>query len=85
MYNVFPRGMIRVPLQKQEFYEKGYDELIKDKVFMEQLLVASPSLYHSVKNIDKCNEKKKQKVKIIRPRLKVSKSQAIKAILFLAT
>ena len=53
MYNVFPRGMIRVPLQKQEFYEKGYDELIKDKVFMEQLLVASPSLYHSVKNIDK--------------------------------
>lgn len=46
MYNVFPRGMIRVPLQKQEFYEKGYDELIKDKVFMEQLLVASPSLYH---------------------------------------
>lgn len=64
MYNVFPRGMIRVPLQKQEFYEKGYDELIKDKVFMEQLLVASPSLYHSVKNIDKCNEKKKQKIKI---------------------
>ena len=62
MYNVFPRGMIRVPLQKQEFYEKGYDELIKDKVFMEQLLVASPSLYHSVKNIDKCNEKKKQSV-----------------------
>ena len=46
------------------FYEKGYDELIKDKVFMEQLLVASPSLYHSVKNIDKCNEKKKQKIKI---------------------
>ncbi|MGT2784958.1 lantibiotic dehydratase [Streptococcus merionis] len=64
MYNIFPRGMIRIPLQKQEFYNKGYEELINDKVFMEQLLVASPSLYNSVINIDKCNEKKKQNVKV---------------------
>lgn len=64
MYNIFPRGMIRIPLQKQEFYNKGYEELINDKVFMEQLLIASPSLYNSVINIDKCNEKKKQNIHV---------------------
>ncbi|HEP3695405.1 TPA: hypothetical protein VCP85_001814, partial [Streptococcus pyogenes] len=48
MYKVFPTGMIRIPLQKQEFYNKDYEDLINDKVFMEQLLVASPSLYDSV-------------------------------------
>lgn len=55
MYKVFPTGMIRIPLQKQEFYNKDYEDLINDKVFMEQLLVASPSLYDSVIDFDKCN------------------------------
>ncbi|HEP5695629.1 TPA: lantibiotic dehydratase, partial [Streptococcus pyogenes] len=64
MYKVFPTGMIRIPLQKQEFYNKDYEDLINDKVFMEQLLVASPSLYDSVIDFDKCNEKKKQNVKV---------------------
>ncbi|HEP2669817.1 TPA: hypothetical protein VIE56_001816, partial [Streptococcus pyogenes] len=53
MYKVFPTGMIRIPLQKQEFYNKDYEDLINDKVFMEQLLVASPSLYDSVIDFDK--------------------------------
>lgn len=64
MYKVFPTAMIRIPLQKQEFYNKGYEDLINDKIFMEQLLVASPSLYDRVINIDRCNEKRKHNVKV---------------------
>ena len=64
MYKVFPNAMIRIPLQKQEFCNKDYRSLINDEIFMEQLLVASPSLYNSVINIDNCSEKKKQSVKV---------------------
>ena len=65
MYKVFPNAMIRIPLQKQEFCNKDYRSLINDEIFMEQLLVASPSLYNSVINIDNCSEKKKTKCESI--------------------
>lgn len=64
MYNVFPKGMIRMPLQKQEFYNKGYEDLINDRVFMEQLLIASPSLYDSVININQYNDQKKKNIRV---------------------
>ena len=66
-FDVFDRFMVRVPLASTEDFiqctvEGAYvDRVANDNVFLEQLFLASPSLYSMIKegSFNKLSEKKK--------------------------
>lgn len=68
LFEAFDEFMIRVPYCKKDGYDsnKEDEEYIKDclndKIFMEQLLIASPSLYSMLRNVEfqKLSNKKKR-------------------------
>ncbi len=64
MYKAYSRCMLRMPLQQKAFMSQKFEDIIVDDVFKEQLVVGSPSLFRSLRNLNRFNDKKKNNIKI---------------------